>query len=141
MDEETLGRYSKLIVEVGANVQPGQIVWIVAEPRAAPLVRLVAAEAYERGARFVDPWYFDAFVKRIRLERAPEDTLDFVPSWYGRRLLQLGEGHGVRISITPQVPPGLLDGIDPARAGLDGLPAHKENFEVINARTTNWKPM
>jgi len=138
VDEETLGRYSKLIVEVGANVQPGQIVWIVAEPRAAPLVRLVAAEAYERGARFVDPWYFDPFVKRIRLERAPEDTLDFVPSWYGRRLLQLGEGHGVRISITPQVPPGLLDGIDPARAGRDALPAHRENFDVINARTTNW---
>jgi aminopeptidase len=133
-----LGGYAKLIVEVGANVQPGQTVWIVAEPRAAPLVRLVAAEAYERGARFVDAWYFDPFVKRIRLERAAEDTLDFVPSWYGRRLLSLGDGHGVRISITPQVPPGLLDGIDPERAGRDGLPAHRENFEVINARTTNW---
>jgi aminopeptidase len=138
VDAQTLSRYAKLIVEVGANVQPGQIVWIVAEPRAAPLVRLVAAEAYERGAKFVDPWYFDPFVKRIRLERAPEDTIDFVPSWYGRRLLALGEGHGVRISITPQVPPGLLDGIDPARAGRDVLPATKENFEVINARTTNW---
>jgi aminopeptidase len=138
VDDETLRRYAKLIVEVGANVQPGQTVWIVAEPRAAPLVRLVAAAAYDRGARFVDPWYFDPFVKRVRLERAAEDTLDFVPSWYGRRLLELGEGHGVRISITPQIPPGLLDGIDPARAGRDALPAHKENFDVINARTTNW---
>jgi aminopeptidase len=138
VDEETLRRYAKLIVEVGANVQPGQTVWVVAEPRAAPLVRRVAAEAYERGARFVDPWYFDPFVKRIRLERAPADTLDYVPPWYGRRLEQLGEGHGVRISITPQVPPGLLDRIEPARAGMDGLPAHKENFDVINARTTNW---
>jgi len=138
VDRETLGRYAKLVVEVGANVQSGQTVWVVAEPRAAPLVRLVAAEAYARGARFVDAWYFDPFVKQIRLERAAEDTLDFVPSWYGRRLLSLGEGHGVRISITPQVPPGLLDGISPERAGRDGLPAHKENFEVINARTTNW---
>jgi aminopeptidase len=119
VDDETLRRYAKLIVEVGANVQPGQVVWIVAEPRAAPLVRLVAAEAYARGAKFVDPWYFDPFVKRIRLERAAEDTIDFVPSWFGDRLLALGEGHGVRISITPQVPPGLLDGIDPARAGRD----------------------
>jgi len=138
VDAQTLSRYAKLIVEVGANVQPGQIVWIVAEPRAAPLVRLVTAEAYDRGAKFVDPWYFDPFVKRIRLERAPEDTIDFVPSWYGRRLLALGEGHGVRISITPQIPPGLLDGIDPALAGRDALPSTKENFEVINARTTNW---
>jgi aminopeptidase len=138
VDAQTLSRYAKLIVEVGANVQPGQVVWIVAEPRAAPLVRLVAAEAYARGAKFVDPWYFDPFIKRIRLERAPESTLDFVPSWFGRRLLALGEGHGVRISITPQIPPGLLDGIDPSLAGRDALPAVKENFAVINARTTNW---
>ena len=138
MDDALLRRYAGLIVEVGANVQPGQTVWIVAEPQAAPLARLVAAAAYERGARFVDPWYFDPHVKRIRLERAAEDTLDFVPEWYGRRLLDLGEGHGVRISITPQVPPGLLAGIDPARAGRDALPALAENFEVINAKTTNW---
>ncbi len=138
MDDALLRRYADLIVEVGANVQPGQTVWIVAEPRAAPLARLVAAAAYRRGARFVDPWYFDPEVKRIRLERAAEDTLGFVPSWYGRRLVDLGAGHGVRISITPQVPPGLLAGIDPSRAGRDGLPALAENFDVINAKTTNW---
>ena len=138
MDADLLDRYAQLIVEVGANVQPGQVVWVVAEPRAAELVRAVSAKAYERGAKFVDPWYFDPFVKRIRLERAPEDSLDYVPPWYGSRLRQLGEGHGVRISITPQVPPGLLDAIDPVRAGRDALPAHKENFDVINARTTNW---
>ena len=138
VDDALLDRYAKLIVEVGANVQPDQIIWVVAEPRAAPLVRKVAAQAYARGARFVDPWYFDPFVKRARLEHAPADSLDYVPPWYGERLRQLGEGHGVRISITPQVPPGLLDGIDPERAGRDALPAHKENFDVINARTTNW---
>ncbi|HEY7398479.1 MAG TPA: aminopeptidase [Gaiellaceae bacterium] len=138
MDRDLLSRYAQLIVEVGANVQPGQIVWVVAEPGAAPLVRLVAAAAYERGARFVDPWYFDPYVKRIRLERADPSTLDFVPSWYGGRLLALGESHGVRISITPHVPPGLLAGIDPAIAGRDALPSLRENFTVINARTTNW---
>jgi aminopeptidase len=138
VDENLLRRYADLIVQVGANVQPGQIVWIVAEPRAAPLVRLVAAAAYERGALFVDPWYFDPWAKRARLQHAPEDSLDFVPSWAAGSLLGIGEHHGVRISITPQVPPGLLAGIDPARAGRDALPSLKENFDVINAKTTNW---
>jgi len=138
VDQDLLTRYADLIVGVGANVQPGQIVWVIAEPSAAPLVRLVAAAAYERGARFVDPWYFDPYVKRIRLEHAAPATLDWVPPWYGERVRALGESHGVRISITPQVPPGLLAGIDPALAGRDALPANKENFEVINARTTNW---
>jgi aminopeptidase len=138
VDDALLRRYADLIVDVGANVQRGQVVWIVAEPRAAPLVRIVAAAAYARGALFVDPWYFDPWVKRARLERAAEETLDFVPSWTAAPLLGIGEHHGVRISITPQVPPGLLAGIDPARAGRDALPAVKENFDVINARTTNW---
>ena len=138
MDPDLLERYADLVVGVGANVQPDQIVWIVADPAAAPFVRLVAAAAYERGARFVDPWYFDPYVKRIRLEHADPETLDFVPSWYGERLLALGESHGVRISITPQVPPGLLAGVDPALAGRDALPALKEGFRVINARTTSW---
>jgi len=138
VDAALLERYADLVVGVGANVQPGQIVWIVADPAAAPFVRLVAAAAYERGARFVDPWYFDPYVKRIRLEHADPETLDFVPSWYGERLLALGDSHGVRISITPQVPPGLLAGIDPALAGRDALPALKEGFRVINSRTTSW---
>jgi aminopeptidase len=133
-----LARYADLIVEVGANVQPGQIVWVVAEPSAAPLVEAVASAAYERGALFVDPWYFDPHVKRTRLERADPATLGFVPRWYGEQLLALGEHRGVRISITPQVPPGLLDGIDPVLAGRDALPSFRENFEVINARTTSW---
>jgi aminopeptidase len=138
VDRDLLERYADLVVGVGANVQAGQIVWIVAEPSSAPFVRLVAAAAYARGARFVDPWYFDPYVKRIRLEHADPSTLDFVPSWYGDRLLALGEGHGVRISITPQVPPGLLAGIDPAIAAKDALPAIRENFQVINSRTTSW---
>jgi aminopeptidase len=136
--DELLDRYADLIVEVGANVQPGQLVWISAEPRAAPLVRRVAARAYARGARFVDAAYFDPFVKRIRLERAAEDTLDHVPPWTAGALRAIGAEHGVRISITPQVPPGLLAGIDPARAGRDALPSLNETFDVINARTTNW---
>ena len=138
MNDELLARYARLVVETGANIQRGQVVWIIAEPRSAPLARAIAVAAYDRGARFVDPWYFDPEVKRIRLERASTDSLDFVPSWYGRRLLSVGEQHGSRISITPVVPPGLLDAIDPDRAGLDQLPSTRETFDVINARTTNW---
>ena len=85
MNDALLARYAKLIVEVGANIQPGQDVLMIAASSAAPLVRAVAAEAYAHGARFVDPWWFDPDLKRIRAELAPEDSLEFVPSWYGER--------------------------------------------------------
>jgi aminopeptidase len=53
-------------------------------------VRAIAVSAYRRGARFVDVSWFDPWVKRARVEHAPDDTLDFVPSWYGERVLALG---------------------------------------------------
>jgi aminopeptidase len=138
VDAATLRRYADLLVEVGANVQPGQIVFVTAEPRAAPMVRALAESAYERGAKFVDAWYFDPLVKRARLERAGEDTLSFVPPWYIDRLAALGEHHCARITLTPVVPPGVLDGVSPERAGRDALPTLPNIFDVINARTTNW---
>jgi aminopeptidase len=138
VDDGLLQRYAKLVVEVGANVQRGQDVLLIGAPTAAPLVRAIAAQAYARGARFVDPWWFDPEVKRIRAELAAEDSLEYVPPWYGERLVQLGRNHGARISIAPNTPPGLMAGVDPARAGRDQLPAVKEHYGVINDKTTNW---
>jgi aminopeptidase len=133
-----LERYAKLIVEVGANIQRDQQVIVIAAPASAPLVRAIAAGCYERGARFVDPWYFDPYVKRIRALEADPGTLEFVPRWYPKRLLEVGEAHGSRISISPNTPPGLMNGVDPAVAGRDQLPSLREHFDVINAKTTNW---
>ncbi len=138
MEGELLERYARLIVGFGANIQPGQQVLVITSTEAAPLVRAIAAACYDRGAIFVDPWWFDPYVKRIRALHADPSTLEFVPPWYGTRLLELSEAHGSRISISPNTPPGLLDGIDPGLAGRDQLPSLKEHFPVINAKTTNW---
>jgi aminopeptidase len=138
MDDALLERYAQLVVRVGANVQAGQQVLVIAAPESAPLVRAIAAESYRRGALFVDPWYFDPQVKRARAQLAPEETLEFIPSWYPKRLLELSSAHGARISISPNTPPGLMNGVDPARAGRDQLPTMAEHHDVINARTTNW---
>jgi len=137
VDGQLLDRYAELVVDVGANVQPGQDVLLIASPASARLARAIADKAYRRGARFVDPWYFDPYVKRARLEHATVDTLEFVPEWYGTRIMRLGAGHGCRISISPNTPPGLLAGIDPAVAGRDQLPSVPEHLEVINEPTTH----
>jgi len=91
MDEATLERFADLVVGFAANVQPEQIVAIGAEPGKEPLARALAASAYRAGAKFVDVAYFDLQVKRARLMHAAEETLDFVPSWYGDRVLTLGD--------------------------------------------------
>lgn len=137
-DAATVERLADLAVGFAANVQQGQIVAIQAEIGKEEMVRALAASAYRRGARFVDPFYFDMHVKRARILHADEDTLDFVPSWYGERLLELGRQRCARIGIAGPATPGLLDDLDPARAGRDLLPALKETGVVVNEATTNW---
>ena len=141
MEQRTLERFADLAVNFSANVQPGQIVAIEAETGMEPIVRAVAERAYERGARFVDPTYFDPYVKRARLQHAAEDTLEFVPEWYGKRMLQLGDVHAARIIFVPRVSPGILNGVDPKRAGRDQLPDIQERLVIINKRLVNWTIM
>jgi len=138
MDGNLLERYADLIVSVGANVQPDQVVAVEALPDAQPLVAEIAQRAYERGARYVDVQYFDPQVKRIRAVHARADTLDWVPPWLGKRLLALGDLDAARIVLVPLVPPGLLDGVDPVRAGADRLPTLQESFKTVDDRSIAW---
>ena len=69
----------------GANVQKGQIVLVQAEIGLEEQARATAAAAYKRGAKFVDVAYFDPYLKRVRIESASPESLDFVPQWYGER--------------------------------------------------------
>jgi aminopeptidase len=138
MDDGYLGRLADLVVGFGANVQEGQIVSVTCEPGKEPLTRAIAASAYRQGAKFVDVQWFDPWVKRARIEHAREDTLEFVPDWYGQRIIALGDARAARIALAGVTAPGLLEDLDPVRAGMDRLPAVKESGTVVNERTTNW---
>ena len=127
-----------LIVRFGANVQPGQIVAIGSEPGKETLARAVAVSAYQAGAKFVDLSVFDVHVKHARMQYAAEDTLDFVPPWYGQRMKALGENRCAAIALTGPVAPRIMDGIDPARLARDLLPQVRESIEIVNHRTANW---
>jgi aminopeptidase len=138
MSADAIERLAELAVRFGANVQRGQIVAIGTEPGKEELTRALAVHAYKAGARFVDVTSFDLHVKRARILHAEEDTLDYVPPWFGERLLALGEARAARIGLTGPVAPGLLNDLDPARAGRDQMPFLKEAAKVVNDRTTNW---
>jgi aminopeptidase len=137
-DQATLERFADLAIGFAANVQKGQVVAIGSELGKEAMVRALAASAYKHGAQFVDVQYFDMHVKRARILYADEDSLDFVPSWYGQRLLELGRQRCARVALSGPATPGLLDDLDPRRAGRDQLPFIREAGIVVNERTTNW---
>jgi aminopeptidase len=138
MDDATLARFAELAVDFGANLQAGQIVSVNGAPGKERLVRAIAERAYQRGAKFVDVTWFDPWVKRSRIAHAPDDTLEYVPPWYGERVLALGRERASVITLSGPVAPGLLDDLDPVRAGRDRLPAIRESGEVVSRRELNW---
>ena len=135
---DRLQRLADLAVGLGANVQPGQVVGVTAALGHEELVRAIARSAYKAGARYVDPNYFDYHVKHARIAYAAEDTLDWVPPWFGERMLAHDALGAARISLTGPTVPGLFDDVDPKRAGRDQLPFIKEVPVVIDRQNMNW---
>lgn len=138
MDDADLASFADLVIGFGANVQPGQIVAVECEPGKEGMVRALAESAYRHGARFVDVVWFDPHIKRARIAHGDPDTLDFVPPWYGERVLALGEARAAYVALTGPSAPGLLADLDPVLVGKDLLPLVKEAMKVINDRTLNW---
>ena len=101
--QDRLERYADLIVNFGANVQQGQILDVGSGLGKEELTRAITASAYKRGAKFVDVYYWDAHLKRARVQYAADEVLDFVPPWYGERTLQLGEERAATISLSGPV--------------------------------------
>jgi aminopeptidase len=131
-------RLAELVVGYGIALRPGQDVLLVGSTDNLELARVVGAECYRQGARFVDTMFGDTALKRARIQHSDEATLAYIPPVQGERYLHVGREHGARISIQPHFPPGALADLDPKKAGLDQFPATDALHELINMRTTNW---
>ena len=138
MLEQEMRDYAAVVLEVGIGLRPGKDVAINAFVEHAPFARIVADEAYKRGAAMVDLWYWDAHVKKSRLLYAPEDTLGRVPAMLDHRYQDLAERSGALINIVGDPEPDLLAGVDPRRAGLDRMPGIASRFRVQARAQVEW---
>jgi aminopeptidase len=136
--EELTERLAELVVGFGANVQPGQVVSVTTFTGTDEMVRAVTRAAYRRGARWVDVLAFDPWVKRARAELAPDDSLEYVPSWLVDRLEWLSSERAARIALNGVSEPDAFVGVDPTRAGRDQMPYLPNSGDVVNRLTTNW---
>ena len=115
--EGLLKRYADLAVRVGANVGKGQDVLINALVEHAPLVRALAASAYEAGARYVAVRYSDTHLKRELIVHGDDATLEWTPPWQLAELNYFAQAGGAEITITGDPEPDLLSDLDGVRVG------------------------
>jgi aminopeptidase len=136
--DQRLESYARLAVQVGLNLQPGQILGINALIEHAPFVRAITREAYTAGARYVDVLYTDQHVRRAHIELAGEELLGYSPPWLVSRLRELGELGGALCAIAGNPEPELLADLDGARVGKARMRAVAEESLKLTDGLCNW---
>ena len=132
-------RYAELAVRVGANVQPGQLVDVVARVEHAPVARAVAREAYKAGAAFVDVYYTDQHIRRALIEGAGDELLSWTPPWLLKRATQIGDERAAVVALTGDAEPDLLADLPGDRVGRARMiELAEEANRQINEQLNNW---
>jgi aminopeptidase len=114
-DGKRLEQYAELAVRVGANVQPGQEVFIEPMVEHRELARALVRQAYEAGAAYVHVNYRDDHVRRARLELGPDSALTYSPDWEIKRTE--AEAGNALIATMGKPEPQLLADLDGERIG------------------------
>src|SRR5690349_20864210 len=113
--DERLERYAELAVRVGANVQPGQEVFLHGLVEHADLVRALTRQSYKAGASYVHVQYSDQHVRRAMIELGPDEALTYSPEWL-KTLTEAHAGHAM-LGTSGNPEPELLADLDGERVG------------------------
>jgi len=144
---ERLERYAELAVRVGANVQPGQEVFVNGLVEHAELVRALTRQAYRAGASYVNVRYDDQHIRRAMIELGPDEALTYSPAWL-KTMAETSAGHAM-LATTGNPEPELLADLDGERVGR-AIPLevaeirrrqhaeHSVNWCGVGAPTEGW---
>ena len=112
---ELIERYAELAVRIGANVQPGQEVFVYGMPEHADLVRALTRQSYRAGASYVHAIYGDQHVRRAMIEFGPDSALTYTPEW--QKTMTSGMTGNALLGTTGNPEPELLADLDGERVG------------------------
>ncbi len=144
---DRLARYAELAVRIGANVQPGQTLFVFAQPEHAPLARAVVEAAWLAGAGDVQVVYRDEHVRRLHAIHAPDDLLDRTPGW--QEIAARATEGAALVYVTGDPDPDLFGDVDDRRAaraeprllreiGVELGARHATAWTVIVQPTEGW---
>ena len=149
MDDSRLPALARLAVLTGAGLQPGQELLVHGELAHAPLLQEIARQAYEAGAFYVDVQYADPWVRRAKVDSAPEDGLGWTPPWMVARMERAAQEGSAVIAIAGASHAAIFEGADPARmaaarfrdfdrAWADAVMGAKVAWAILAYPTEEW---
>ena len=145
--DDRLERYAELCVRVGANVQPGQEVFVEGLVEHAPLSRALTRQAYRAGASYVHVLYLDDHIKHAMIELGPDAALTYAPAWR-KAFVEAGAGNAVLATLGDPEPELMAD-LDGERVGrtlmaevnaivLEQLRDSSVNWCAVGAPNEGW---
>lgn len=123
---EALNRYADLLIEVGLNVQAGQLVQISAEAVHRDFVALLVDKAYRRGAKYVHTNLIDSRFSRSRLLHSTEEHCTFVPDFLEVQYNQLLDETGANLRLVGSEDPDVFSDVDSKRLNSSQLAVRKK---------------
>ena len=81
MTQDKLSEYAKLVIQIGVNLQKGQTLVLTCPVECAMFGRMIAAEAFEAGARDVVMRWQDDAIDRLKYLKADDSVFGEVPAW------------------------------------------------------------
>lgn len=144
--QELLRKYAEAIVRVGLNLREGQRLVITnalargVPPAGRALVHEVTKAAYAAGARYVETFWGDEEMLRLRLQYAPADSFDEYPTSYTNGIMDFIKRGDALLSIYAN-DPDVYNGLDPERVGAMQK-SHLHNYQDISLHVSrnaiNW---
>jgi aminopeptidase len=135
--DERLERYAELCVRVGANVQPGQEVFVEGLVEHAPLARALTRQSYRADASYVHVHYLDEHVKHAMIELGPDSALTYAPAWR-KEFVEEGAGNAFLATVGDPEPELMAD-LDGTRVGSALMPeVNAIVLEQLRKNSVNW---
>jgi aminopeptidase len=139
MDRDILvERFADLVVRAGANIQPGQHVFVTADIAHAAIARAVVEHAYQAGAGFVEVSWSDTRVRRSAVQHASVESLRANRSWVIDRHESLDRECAALIALTGDPDPALMNGLDPRKVAAAPAEEDSTRRRVLLGGRVTW---
>jgi aminopeptidase len=139
MNQDFLDRYADVAVRVGANLQPGQTLFVTGSVEHVPLSRAVAAAAWRAGAGDVQLFYYDDYERYLRARHGADETLETTNTGRLGFLTAELDAKGASVNIMGDTaPPFFADADEERLARTRPTEGRKLSNRLMNEQLEAW---